>query len=75
MADIAADFDRLAGYCADDVVATHRVLGQVFQQFRFSCPHPVTFAGMLEMGRALLPVDEVLDEVFFQTTKKKRKKN
>ena len=42
------------------------MIAQCFQHFRFSCPHPVTFSGMLEMGRAFLPVDESWSEYLAQ---------
>ena len=44
-------------YCANDVVSTHEVLGVLLPQFLQRCPHPVTLAGMLEMGGAYMPVD------------------
>ena len=47
----------LMRYCANDVVATYEVLGAVLPVFLQRCPHPVTLAGMLEMGGAYLPVE------------------
>lgn len=47
----------LMRYCANDVVATHEVLAVVLPQFLERCPHPVTLAGMMEMGGAYMPVD------------------
>ena len=47
----------LMRYCANDVVSTHEVLGVLLPQFLQRCPHPVTLAGMLEMGGAYMPVD------------------
>lgn len=44
-------------YCANDVISTHEVLDAVLPVFLQRCPHPVTLAGMLEMGGAYLPVD------------------
>ena len=44
-------------YCARDVLYTHEVLQKVLPQFLERYPHPVTFAGMLEMGTAYLPVN------------------
>ena len=44
-------------YCASDVVATHEVLHSLLPLFLHHCPHPVTLAGMLEMGGAYIPVD------------------
>lgn len=48
-------------YCALDVFSTHEVLQKVFPLFMSRCPHPVTFAGMLEMGSAYLPLDTSWD--------------
>lgn len=45
-------------YCAEDVLCTHEVLQRVLPTFLSRCPHPVTFAGMLEMGSAYLPLDQ-----------------
>lgn len=45
------------GYCANDVKATFEVFGKVLPEFLYHAPHPVTFAGMLEMGTAYLPID------------------
>ena len=44
-------------YCARDVLYTHEVLQKVLPKFMERYPHPVTFAGMLEMGTAYLPVN------------------
>ena len=43
-------------YCAQDVLHTHEVFQAVLPAFLKRCPHPVTLAGMLEMGTAYLPV-------------------
>ena len=48
-------------YCAKDVAATHEVFCEVWPKFLERFPHPVTFAGMLEMGTAYLPVDQSWD--------------
>lgn len=45
-------------YCASDVKATFQVLTHLFPIFIQRFPHPVTLAGMLELGTAVLPVDE-----------------
>jgi len=57
LADIRQDLAELMTYCANDVLATHRVTQKLFPMFRERCPHPVTFAGMLEMGMAYLPTN------------------
>ncbi|XP_053320957.1 DNA polymerase subunit gamma-1 [Spea bombifrons] len=58
MKDIRADFQELMKYCALDVQATHEVFQEVFPLFMERCPHPVTLAGMLEMGVSYLPVNQ-----------------
>ncbi|XP_062847248.1 DNA polymerase subunit gamma-1 isoform X2 [Trichomycterus rosablanca] len=49
---------ELMQYCAKDVLATHEVFTQQLSLFMERCPHPVTFAGMLEMGVSYLPVKQ-----------------
>ncbi|XP_040198347.1 DNA polymerase subunit gamma-1 [Rana temporaria] len=58
MADIRAEFQNLMKYCAQDVQATHEVFTEQFPLFMERCPHPVTLAGMLEMGVSYLPVNQ-----------------
>lgn len=55
--DIRSDFQNLMAYCATDVQATHRVLLNLLPQFYDRFPHPVTLAGVLEMGSSYLPVN------------------
>ncbi|KGL80671.1 DNA polymerase subunit gamma-1, partial [Tinamus guttatus] len=57
MADIRNNFQDLMTYCARDVQATHEVFQEQLPLFMERCPHPVTFAGMLEMGVSYLPVN------------------
>ncbi|XP_076760143.1 DNA polymerase gamma, catalytic subunit tam [Xylocopa sonorina] len=57
LADIKEDFDSLMKYCASDVIATHNVLRHLFPIFEERFPHPVTLAGMLELGTAYLPTN------------------
>ncbi|XP_039579192.1 DNA polymerase subunit gamma-1 isoform X1 [Passer montanus] len=57
MADIRTNFQDLVSYCARDVQATHEVFQEQLPLFMERCPHPVTFAGMLEMGVSYLPVN------------------
>ncbi|KAI8855174.1 DNA polymerase family A-domain-containing protein [Chytridium lagenaria] len=45
--DILEDFQSLMTYCARDVLLTHE-----------KCPHPVSFAGMMEMGKMILTTSE-----------------
>lgn len=56
--DIADDFQGLMTYCANDVVATHLILGKLLPLYFERFPHPVSFAGMLEMSTAYLPVNQ-----------------
>ncbi|XP_011629439.1 DNA polymerase subunit gamma-1, mitochondrial isoform X1 [Pogonomyrmex barbatus] len=55
--DIRDNFNMLMSYCASDVVATHNVLCKLYPLFQERFPHPVTLAGMLELGSAYLPVN------------------
>uniref|UniRef100_A0A8C5X4E0 DNA polymerase subunit gamma-1 n=1 Tax=Malurus cyaneus samueli TaxID=2593467 RepID=A0A8C5X4E0_9PASS len=57
MADIRSHFQDLMSYCARDVQATHEVFQEQLPLFMERCPHPVTLAGMLEMGVSYLPVN------------------
>ncbi|XP_040457086.1 DNA polymerase subunit gamma-1 isoform X2 [Falco naumanni] len=57
MADVRSHFQDLMSYCAHDVQATHEVFQEQLPLFMERCPHPVTFAGMLEMGVSYLPVN------------------
>ncbi|OCH84282.1 gamma DNA-directed DNA polymerase, partial [Obba rivulosa] len=45
-------------YCASDVAVTHAVFTKTLPAFLTSCPSPVSFAGVLTMGSALLPVNQ-----------------
>uniref|UniRef100_A0A8C7CWS3 DNA polymerase subunit gamma-1 n=1 Tax=Oncorhynchus kisutch TaxID=8019 RepID=A0A8C7CWS3_ONCKI len=58
MADVRNNFQELMQYCALDVQATHQVFCEQLPLFMERCPHPVTFAGMLEMGGCYLPVNQ-----------------
>lgn len=55
--DVKNNFNMLMTYCASDAVATHNVLRNLFPLFQERFPHPVTLAGMLELGSAYLPVN------------------
>lgn len=55
--DIQQDFQRLMSYCGSDVIATHSVLCKLLPMFLERFPHPVTLAGMLELGLAYLPTN------------------
>uniref|UniRef100_A0A673TT22 DNA polymerase subunit gamma-1 n=1 Tax=Suricata suricatta TaxID=37032 RepID=A0A673TT22_SURSU len=58
MKDVRANFQDLMQYCAQDVWATYEVFQQQLPLFLERCPHPVTLAGMLEMGVSYLPVNQ-----------------
>ncbi|CAL8359660.1 unnamed protein product [Lota lota] len=58
MSDVRNNFQELMQYCALDVQATHEVFTEQLPLFMERCPHPVTFAGMLEMGVSYLPVNQ-----------------
>ncbi|OWF43177.1 DNA polymerase subunit gamma-1-like [Mizuhopecten yessoensis] len=58
MKDVRTNFQELMEYCASDVVATTKVFQQLYPEYRKRFPHPVTMAGMLEMGTAYLPVNK-----------------
>ncbi|XP_050434692.1 DNA polymerase subunit gamma-1, mitochondrial [Adelges cooleyi] len=57
LTDINNDFQNLMTYCANDVIATSRVLTQLWPLFCERFPHPVTLAGILELGTSYLPVN------------------
>ncbi|XP_041853123.1 DNA polymerase subunit gamma-1 isoform X2 [Melanotaenia boesemani] len=58
MMDVRNNFQELMEYCAKDVQATHQVFTEQLPLFMERCPHPVTLAGMLEMGVSYLPVNQ-----------------
>lgn len=58
LVDIREDFQNLMSYCASDVKATHMVSVKLLPLFFERFPHPVSFAGMLEMGTTFLPVTQ-----------------
>lgn len=57
LTDIHENFQTAMTYCAKDVLATYNVLCKIFPLFLERFPHPVTFAGMLELSTAYLPVN------------------
>ncbi|KAG9489148.1 hypothetical protein GDO78_005249 [Eleutherodactylus coqui] len=81
MADIRAQFQDLIAYCALDVKATYEVFQETFPLFMERCSHPVTLAGMLEMGVSYLPVnhnwEKYLDEaqITYEELQKEMKKS
>nr|CAD7203241.1 unnamed protein product [Timema douglasi] len=57
LSDVCQQFQMLMQYCAKDVLATHNVFRELFPLFMSRFSHPVTLAGMLELGTAYLPVN------------------
>lgn len=55
--DINNNFQNLMSYCANDVKATTEVLIKLWPLFIERFPHPVTLAGILELGTSYLPVN------------------
>ncbi|SCV74300.1 BQ2448_6732 [Microbotryum intermedium] len=55
--DVRSSFDDLIDYCARDVVTTAKVYQVLLPKFLATCPHPVSFAGVLLMSQPVLPVD------------------
>ncbi|XP_058445301.1 DNA polymerase subunit gamma-1, mitochondrial [Malaya genurostris] len=55
--DVRENFQSLMNYCAGDVKATKQILEKILPLFKERFPHPATFAGMLEIGNAYLPVN------------------
>ncbi|CAG8564590.1 2963_t:CDS:10 [Ambispora leptoticha] len=55
------NFSALMNYCANDVLATHNVFKKVLPRFLHTCPHPVSFAGMVHMGSMFLPISSDWD--------------
>ena len=49
---------ELVTYCAKDTAATQEVFAALWPKFLDRFPHLVSFAGMLEMGSAYLPVNQ-----------------
>lgn len=56
--EIVNRLDELLSYCATDVITTHKVFKKVWSAFTQNCPNPVTTAGILGLGSAILPVDD-----------------
>ncbi|KAF9938711.1 DNA-directed DNA polymerase gamma mip1 [Mortierella alpina] len=55
---IQEHFQALMAYCGQDVAATHSVYQKTLPKYLETCPHPVSFAGMLQMGSSFLTVNE-----------------
>ncbi|VEN44574.1 unnamed protein product [Callosobruchus maculatus] len=57
LSEISLEFQNVMKYCCADVMATCDILKKLFPIFSERFPHPVTLAGMLELGTAYLPVN------------------
>lgn len=55
--DVRENFQELMTYCANDVLATYKIVKILYPMFTERFPHPVTLAGMLEIGMAYLPIN------------------
>lgn len=56
--EIKDNFQEAMTYCARDVIATYNIFEKLFPMFLERFPHPVTFAGMLELQTAYLPINK-----------------
>ncbi|KXS19784.1 DNA/RNA polymerase [Gonapodya prolifera JEL478] len=65
--EVVEDFQALMTYCAKDVYATYMVFRAVWFKFRAKCPHPASFAGMLNMGAGYLPTQRLVWEDFISS--------
>ncbi|CAB4485057.1 hypothetical protein RhiirA5_500583 [Rhizophagus irregularis] len=63
---IEKNLRHLITYCASDVLATFQVFKKVLPRFLKVCPHPASFAGMLEMGNMFLTTSKDWD-MYLQT--------
>ncbi|KAI9492160.1 DNA polymerase family A-domain-containing protein [Zychaea mexicana] len=68
--DIQENFQEAMRYCALDVDMTHRIYKVVLPKFRANCPHPVSFAGMLNMGNSFLTVTEKWEHYLERSSRK-----
>ncbi|XP_060531031.1 DNA polymerase subunit gamma-1, mitochondrial [Cylas formicarius] len=58
LTDIMQDFQKVMRYCSTDVLATYEIFQKLYPLFLERFPHPVTLAGMMELGTAYLPVNQ-----------------
>lgn len=56
--DIRDNIHNYLDYCCSDVDVTHRVYAVTLPAFLQACPHPASFAGVLEMGSSFLTVNQ-----------------
>ncbi|KAK3606282.1 hypothetical protein CHS0354_037959 [Potamilus streckersoni] len=57
MKDVREQFQQLMNYCSGDVEATLETFRSLWPEFNDRFPHPVTLAGMLELGMGYLPIN------------------
>ncbi|KAI9092441.1 DNA polymerase family A-domain-containing protein [Phlyctochytrium arcticum] len=55
-ASVRKQLQQLLTYCAEDVAVTQELFQKLWPRFKEKCPHPVSFAGMLHMGKGYLPI-------------------
>ena len=65
--DVQKEFSDLMTYCANDVIATHNVLTQVWPLFKSRFPSKVTLSGMFEMAGCYIPLNENWDKYVRQS--------
>jgi DNA polymerase gamma 1 len=59
-------FQDMMTYCSEDVLVTFKLLKVLLPKFREKCPHPVSFAGMLEIAKAFLPTSKYTWESYIK---------
>ncbi|KAI8065245.1 DNA polymerase family A-domain-containing protein [Gongronella butleri] len=70
LAEIQEHWHDLLSYCAKDVLMTHKVYQVVLPKFRRNCPHPVSLAGIVEMGSSFLTVTDKWEQYLAQSSNK-----
>ncbi|KAI8813655.1 DNA polymerase gamma [Cladochytrium replicatum] len=59
---VREQFQEAMAYCAKDVEVTFRLFQRLYVPFRKKCPHPVSLAGIIHMGKGYLPISNGWDE-------------
>ncbi|KAJ3195408.1 DNA-directed DNA polymerase gamma mip1, partial [Irineochytrium annulatum] len=67
---VKGDLQRYFNYCANDVSITHELFSKLLDEFWKKCPHPVSFAGILEMGTSFLTTTSAWDHFISSADKK-----
>ncbi|KAF9209897.1 DNA-directed DNA polymerase gamma mip1 [Haplosporangium sp. Z 27] len=73
--EIKDSFQHLMTYCGNDVLATNDVYQKILPKYFERCPHPVSFAGILQMGSSFLTVNEGWKEYIERCNKVYREKS